>query len=217
LNLITAAPNLRQMNTVHASRPATARRHSTLREELVARAGRIIETHGLAALRARELAADAGCSVGAIYNVFTDLDGLILEVSAATLREIDGAMEAVPREPPLRQLLGLAQAYLDYAVSHRRRWDALFSHRMPAGAAERPWFDDLRDAAFSHIEAPLGELCPRLDAPARRELSRSIFAAVHGMVALGLDQRVAALDLPVLRAQIDLVVRAIVHGLEAGL
>jgi AcrR family transcriptional regulator len=194
-------------------RQATALRHRDLREELIAQADAVIATQGLAALRARDLAAEAGCSVGAIYNVFKDMDGLILEVSAATLRAIDRVMSGVQAETPASRLLGLAQAYLDYAGSHRRRWDALFSHRLPPEAPAVPWFDAVKDAAFSHIEGALLQLRPELGAPACRQLGRSIFAAVHGMVSLGLDQRVAVTDLPALRAQIDLVVRAILRGL----
>ncbi len=192
----------------------TSERHSSLREELIGRAEAVIAAQGLSALRARELAAEAGCSVGAIYNVFSDLDGLILEVSALTLRAIDREMTAVTGETPLATLLGLADAYLDYALANRRRWDALFSHRMPVNTPDLPWFNEVKDAAFSHIEGPLHLLCPRLSAEDCRRLGRSIFAAVHGMVALGLDQRVATLDLAALRGQIRTVVQALANGLQ---
>jgi AcrR family transcriptional regulator len=213
MNMVQAKNERR--SKIISERPATVLRHGNLHEALIAKAEAVIETRGLGALRARDLAAEAGCSVGAIYNVFSDLDGLILEVSATTLRQIDRTMAAVRAATPLQTLLGLAEAYLDYAVTHRLRWDALFSHRMPPGAPHVPWFDEVKDQAFSHIEAPLGDLRPDLDPQARRLLGRSIFAAVHGIVALGLDQRVALIHLPVLRAQIELVVRAIVHGLPS--
>ena len=44
-------------------------------------------------------------------------------------------------------------------------------------------------------------------------LARSLFSAVHGMVALGLDERVAAMTLPVLREQLRVVVGAVARGL----
>jgi len=197
------------------ARPATALRHQGLRQELIAAAERVIEAQGLGELRARDLAKAAGCSLGAIYNVFTDLDGLILEVNANTLRGIDRTMAAIEGPDPLDRFLGLADAYLLYAARHRRRWDALFSHRMAAEAVLPDWFCKIQDAAFSHIEAPLALLCPGLAQAARGLLGRSIFAAVHGMVALGLEQRVAPADLPILRAQIAMVVRAIAQGLPA--
>jgi AcrR family transcriptional regulator len=197
----------------HPPRPATALRHQGLRQELIAAAERVIETQGLGHLRARDLAVQAGCSVGAIYNVFTDLDGLILEINANTLRAIGAKMAAVECAAPLDCLLRLADAYLDYAVDHRRRWDTLFNHQMPLDAITPDWFMQVQDDAFSYIEAPLARLRPDVPAPALGLLGRSIFAAVHGMVALGLDQRVGSFGVPTLRAQISAVVRAIAAGL----
>ncbi len=197
-------------------RPATALRHQGLREELVAAAAMLIESEGLAQLRARDLATATGCSVGAIYNIFADLDELVLEVNAGTLRAISRTMQAIGGASPAAQLAAMADAYLDYAAAHRRRWDALFNHRMPLEALAPGWFQEVQDAAFSHIENPLAMLRPDLDATARRLLGRSIFAAVQGMVALGLDNRLAPMDLELLRAQIGLVVGAIIAGLTAA-
>jgi AcrR family transcriptional regulator len=211
------AENERRSNNFsdRSPRQATARRHQDLRAGLLAAAERIIETQGLPRLRARDLADQAGCSLGAIYNVFNDLDALVLEVNANTLRAIDREMTVIEGGDSVRQLVALADAYLTYAVCNRLRWDALFSHRMAAGTVAPEWFLATQAAAFSHIEAPLAGLCPDLPDMARGLLGRSIFAAVHGMVALGLDQRVAPMELSVLRSQIAIVVRAIAHGLPS--
>jgi AcrR family transcriptional regulator len=197
------------------ARPATALRHQDLREDLIRRAGEAIEAQGLAQLRARDLAAQAGCALGAIYNVFDGMDGLVLEVNARTLRAIDAEMARIAKTAPLAQLLALADTYLTYAVRHRLRWDALFNHRMPLGSVTPEWFLKTQDQAFSHIEAPLSQLRPDMKPGARRLLGRSIFAAVHGMVALGVDKRLAPIELTALRSQIATVVAAIVHGLAA--
>jgi AcrR family transcriptional regulator len=198
-----------------AVRPATALRHQDLRADLLAAAEHQIETRGLPHLRARELANQAGCSLGAIYNVFTDLDELIVAVNANTLRAIDRELTEIKNGDPLQQLTALANAYLTYAERHRLRWEALFIHRMPAEAVVPQWFQDVQNAAFSRIEGPLALLRPDLPQAARSLLGRSIFAAVHGMVALGLDRRVVPMDLPVLRSQIALMVGAIARGLPS--
>ena len=202
-------------STAGPARPATALRHQDLRAELIAAAERLIETRGLTHLRARDLANLAGCSLGAIYNVFTDLDELVLAVNANTLKAIDREMTEVEDGDPLQHLTALANAYLTYAVRNRLRWEALFNHRMPAEAAVPQWFQDIQNTAFSRIDGPLDLLRPDLPEAARALLGRSIFAAVHGMVALGMDRRVAPMDLPVLRSQIAVVVSAIVRGLPS--
>ncbi|MFT6075628.1 MAG: AcrR family transcriptional regulator, partial [Yoonia sp.] len=56
----------------------TETRRTELRNKLIDIAEKTIATEGLSALRARDLAAQAGCAVGAIYNVFGDLAELAL-------------------------------------------------------------------------------------------------------------------------------------------
>jgi AcrR family transcriptional regulator len=169
----------------------------------------VIAAQGLAALRARGLADAVGCSVGAIYTVFSDLDALILAVNGRTLAAIDDAMTAASSAAdPIEHLVRLARAYLDYAAGAKLLWAALFQHAMPAGRAVSDWYARQQEAAFSHIEVPLARLLPAMPAPERALLARSLFSAVHGMVALGLDEKVAAMPLPVLGDQIATVVTA---------
>src|SRR4051794_8774796 len=80
---------------------ATAERRATLRAALVAAAERAIMQQGLAGLRARALAEEVGCAVGAIYNVVKDLDELVLLVNAKTLAALKNAIGAgdAPAEP----------------------------------------------------------------------------------------------------------------------
>ena len=44
-------------------------------------------------------------------------------------------------------------------------------------------------------------------------LARALFSAVHGMVALGLDEKAAAMSPPALRGQVVTVVTAMARGL----
>ncbi len=195
-------------------RPATASRHEKLQTALIEAAERAIATQGLGALRARALAEEVGCAVGAIYTIFPDLDGIILAVNARTLVEIDALLgQAQDLTDPIAHLVWLASAYLDYAASHRSRWAALFQHRLPAGRSMPDWFARQQDTAFSHIEVPLARLCPALSTPDAALLARSLFASVHGMVALGLDEKLVPMPLPVLHQQIATIVTATARGL----
>ena len=79
----------RKMNNVQIIRPATVSRHEKLQNALIEAAERAIATQGLGALRARALAEEVGCAVGAIYTIFPDLDGIILAANSRTLIQID--------------------------------------------------------------------------------------------------------------------------------
>src|SRR3954471_19900177 len=111
-----------------------AERRDKLREALIDAAERTIETHGLRALRARELAAEVGCAVGAIYNVVADLDELIYAVNARTLAALEATftaagLEAEPPDGATARFVRLALAYLDFAAANGPRWRAVFGHQ----------------------------------------------------------------------------------------
>ena len=72
-----------------------ADRHAALRTGLIDAAECTIAANGLAALKARDLAREAGCAVGTIYNIFEHLDELILCVGSRTLVMLDAALGAV--------------------------------------------------------------------------------------------------------------------------
>jgi AcrR family transcriptional regulator len=198
-------------------------RRKTLRDALVDSAERAIAARGLAGLKARELAAEAGCAVGAIYNVVADLDELVLAVSARSLallgKELARAAEAKPSrargasEAAIARLVALAVAYVDFAAANKERWRALFEHRMSGGRSVPDWYLTEQQALFAYIEAPLSELRPGASPDAVTLLARTLFSAVHGVVSLGLEEKLGVVPLPILRAQTAELVSAIGRGL----
>ena len=195
-------------------------RYAALRERLIDVAERTIAANGLAGLRARDLAREAGCAVGTIYNVFEDLDELILCVGLRTLAILDTALGAVrlpstpygSTEDAADDLARLALAYLEFAAEHAVRWRALFEHRMSEARPLPQWFVDQQHQLFAQVERPLVTLLPDLDPGARRILARTLFSAVHGIVALGLEEKLASLPYSDLRDQLAATVRAITTG-----
>jgi AcrR family transcriptional regulator len=196
-----------------------ADRHAALRTRLIDAAEGTIADKGLAALKARDLAREAGCAVGTIYNVFEHLDELILCVGSRTLVMLDAALSAVRSASPsgsteaaVDDLVRLALAYLEFAATHTIRWRALFEHRMSEARALPAWFVEQQQMLFTHVERPLLTLLPALEGDARRTLARTLFSAVHGIVALGLEEKLVSLLLPDLRSQLAATVRAIASG-----
>ena len=198
---------------------AAGRRHRELRDALLAAAERAIAETGLPGLKAREVAREAGCALGAVYTAFADLDALVLAVNALTLDALDAHLRAAaasgPKADPAARMAALAEAYLDYAARHRPRWAALFEHRMAAGRQSPGWYKEKQAELFRRIEAPVAALRPGLDAAEAAGLARSLFSAVHGVVSLGLDEKLAPMPEDALRAQLRILVGAIARGLDA--
>jgi AcrR family transcriptional regulator len=199
----------------------TATRREHLRDALIDVAARTIAEHGLAGLKARALADEVGCAVGAIYNVVADLDELVLLANARTLAELETtlASAASPGRGPdwaIEQLVKLALAYLDFAATHRRQWQALFEHRLASGQVPPEWYQRDLERLFDYVERPVEELQPDVARARRALLARSLFSAAHGLVALGLEEKLQFIPLPALREQVTTIVTALGLGLAGG-
>src|SRR5262245_8726008 len=199
----------------------TADRRQQLKDALVSAAERAIEAGGLSGVKARPLAAEGGCAVGAIYNAVADLDDLILAVNSRTLAALEGELNAAgstgkaKRPPgPIDRLVSMGLAYLRFAASHTLRWRALFEHRAPPGKGLPQWYLEDQMRLFAYVEEALRELQPRYSAERRALLARSLFSAVHGVVMLGLEEKLQAIPPEVLREQVTFIVTSICRSMQ---
>ncbi len=202
-------------------RTSTATRRGQLRQALANAAARTIADRGLAGLKARALADEVGCAVGAIYNVVADLDELILHANARTLAELETALAATVTAGSgagwaIDQLVRLSLAYLEFASGHRLQWRALFEHRLASGRGLPEWYQHDLERLFDFIERPVAELRPRTSHDKRKLLARSLFSAAHGVVALGLEEKLQAVPLKTLREQATTIVTALGQGLTGS-
>ena len=186
-----------------------------LREEILALAGRLLETKGLDALQARRIAKAADCSVGTIYNIFGDIDGLILAANSRTLAAMGRALVAAldeARQLPVRdRLMALAIAYMHFALENQSQWEAVFKHRRPPGAEIPPAYLEDQARLLALIEGVIGEIVPITEA--RAKTARALFGAVHGIVALALDNRLGGRMRAEIEDQVRFIVDIVAHGL----
>lgn len=166
-----------------------------LRARLIEIAEARIHAEGISGLRARDLAREAGCALGAIYNVFSDLNQLVLAVNGRTfLRLGDQVRRTVAAHPdpdPIAQLIAMAEGYRAFAVQNRNAWLALFDLRMSSDADVPEWYWQEMAALFEIIAAPLRQLNPESSAEELDLLVRALFSAVHGIVLLGVEKRIS--------------------------
>ncbi|WP_434051620.1 MAG: TetR/AcrR family transcriptional regulator [Roseibium sp.] len=171
-----------------------AKSEETQRRVLAA-AVKAVETGGLEALQIRKIAADAGYSVGSVYKHYQDQDALVTAVDTVTLARIKEAMAAAVEEvsDPLDQLKALACAYLAFAQEHRNLWQTLFALKMAEGApTPEIHVQELVDL-LAFITRPLQQLEGGLDDEALAARTRTCFAALHGLVAISLEDRFVGL------------------------
>jgi AcrR family transcriptional regulator len=202
-----------------------SQKREALRNALVDSAERSIAERGYLALRVRELAQEVGCALGAIYTVFPDLDALIGAVKDRTLDDLEAQIavrfaeidkagrgkKQTGAKAAQQRLVALADIYLAFASGRPKLWQALFEHRSLAAKTPGAYQENL-ERILSHVERPLDVIMPEATTKARRLFARALFSAVHGVLSLGLDEKLGALPADLLAWQ----VRAIVQAATAG-
>ena len=185
-------------------------RRAILRDALIDIAETAITKDGLSGLRARDLAKQAGCAVGAIYNVFGDLNDLVLAVNARTFHDLGATVAAELADAPAdatAQLVSMAQAYHHFAAANTNRWRALFDLERAPGEDAPDWYLTEMGRLFRYIATPLGTIFPNLSAEQNALLTRGLFSSVHGIVLLGLDDASAGVPAAEIDAMISLILR----------
>ena len=185
--------------------------HKDIRAAALKSAEMIVVEEGLGALNARRVAAEAGCSVGTLYNIFGQLDGLIDAVNLSTLRmlgeEVAGAMARLPEDARReRRLSTLAQMYLRFARTHRNRWSALFEHRGLGPPDKRQ--EEVEQLLFARVTA-VASIDPARVSEAEADSLRMLLAAIHGVVAFAVNRAISPKEA---ERYVSLIVQAGVRG-----
>jgi AcrR family transcriptional regulator len=187
-----------------------------LKTRLIAAGTELIQAQGLKGLRARDIAERAGSALGGLYTVFDDLDGLVLHVNSGTLKRLETELNAaLPPSGDLEEtFLSLSLAYLRFALAERNLWSALFEHRMPEGVAVPEWH--LAEHAFliGLIAAPLARQMPDASADDIAIRARTVFSAVHGVIAISLEGRFVGITPALLEREVAALARLLATGLQ---
>ena len=126
----------------------TDKRRADLRVRIVDAAEKAVLKGGMSAVRARDLAKEAGCALGAIYNVFDDMQDIVLEVNSRTYKrmgeEIATALADNPNFAPADKLVLLGHTYFAQTRALLSDLYLLLHHGRPP--AERNLLERKKDA-----------------------------------------------------------------------
>ena len=140
------------------------KRREELRSRLIDIAERRIAAEGMGAIKARDLAREAECAVGAIYNVFDELENIVIAVNGRTFQRLGLVVASSIADgqgaTPTDQLIAMSQAYLKFASDHPNLWRSLFDLKMSADAPVPEWLKE-EGIAEAEIKSRLDELVDR--------------------------------------------------------
>ena len=186
-------------------------RREKLRLRLIDIAEATIAADGLSAIKARGLAKKAECSVGAIYNVFDDLQDIIIAVNGRTFHKLGQtvaqSLTGLETAPPTERLIAMSYAYMGYAAENPLSWRALFNLRMSIDMDVPEWYMKEMERLFGFIAGPVQECFPDLNPTDVALMTRALFSSVHGIVLLGLEHRISAVPGPHLKRMIALLLQ----------
>ena len=159
-------------------------RPATTRETLLQTALRLLEAHGPAALRVRDLAAAAGQSTIGVYHHFGSKQGLLEQLYLHGFDRLADRLNGVPSGGRGRdELLDFALAYRGFAVDNEALYGLMFERATPDFIPS----DTSRLAGLSTFEmlaTRIGEWRPDSTDPAAD--AHLVWAAMHGLVTIEL-------------------------------
>ncbi len=166
-----------------------ARRSDHSRDQLfelmVAAAQEIITEEGIEGLTARRLAAAVGYSPGSIYNVFRNLDGLIVAVNSRTLDRLVEAFSAIPMTgTPEPDLAALLDCYLAFEEQNPKLWSALFDYDLREGEDWPDWYLAKIGQLFAMAERVFVPIYGPQPTRQSRIAIQTFWAGLHGITSL---------------------------------
>ncbi|MBV9090069.1 MAG: TetR/AcrR family transcriptional regulator [Mycobacteriaceae bacterium] len=102
------------------------------REQLIEAGVRLLERDGPPALRARNVAAQAGASTMAVYTYFGGMSGLIDAIAdEAFIRFAEALAEVAQTDDPVADFFAMGAAYRRFALAHPQRYQLIFGIASP--------------------------------------------------------------------------------------
>jgi AcrR family transcriptional regulator len=164
--------------------------HGDLRRALLDAAEAVLEDVGVEGFTLRECARRAGVSHGAPAHHFVDARGLLSEFTAESFTQLEQLTTSLRRKAApdaFSQLLATGQAYVDYALAHRARFQLMFrSDRIDAGNEH---LARSGDSVYAHLVECMGRV--NSESGAGNDLlahkTTLAWSLVHGFATLMLD------------------------------
>lgn len=159
--------------------------HEELNDMILSAARLLVEEGGYPALSVRKIANIIGYSPGTIYNVFTNLDDLVLQLNARTLDALYLSLPKPNSSSSVEENFdNLLCRYLSFVGENRRLWRVLFDHRPSSEAALPDWYNARVEILLTLIDSALKPGFSRESPKGLRKISTTLWAGLHGILSL---------------------------------
>ena len=186
---------------------------SELRALVVAAGHDLMGEVGFASFSAREVARRVGYSVGTLYNIFDNLDHLVIAINSRTFAIWTDYLRQKVDDSSGDRLRALVEAYFAFARNHPRLWMAIYDHRLPPGMAMPEDDKKTRRALTQIVFDEVARQLPGQEVENVERLARSLIATVHGHCSFELNGSFALMGV---KDPVELALGRIHEAIEAA-
>lgn len=193
------------------------RRQRIFSEALIA-ARELAESEGLAKLTARRIAGRIGCSVGTLYNVFDNLDTLILYLNASTFDALhEELLKLVPDADPETRVRAVTGTYLDFVRDNANIWSVVFEHIWPSDHPIPDWYFAKTRMLLAFLASSLEPLVPAGENRSERsyQAATALWSGLHGICSLAAAGKLGIVTSSTVNALAEVLVGNFIVGLKA--
>lgn len=158
---------------------------------------KILTQKGREALNIRDLAKQSGCSIGTIYNLFENLDEIVLLLNLRCLEKLYGGLhsemkQAIQEKGNLHTVFQkLGKSYIRFGMENPKLWKSLFENLaidpLPS------WYRETVRAGIKVAEQTIQNTFGLKEEKIVRMVS-FFWAAMHGMTSIMLNKKMEVID-----------------------
>lgn len=149
----------------------------------------IVEKEGYLKLSTRKIAMKIGYTVGTLYNVYKNLDDIILHLNGRTLEKLLVVIQksgAGTGKTTLDSFKRMAFAYAQFSRDHFNLWDMLANHRLSEDTQVPKWYRESVQKLFQTIGSQIKIMSPTESQSDINDEVSVLWASVHGICALSI-------------------------------
>jgi AcrR family transcriptional regulator len=159
--------------------------HEELKEMILEAARHLVEQEGYSSLSMRKIGTAIGYSPGTIYNIFSNLDDLVLQLNARTLDELYLALANINKDGSVEDNFDmLLCGYIAFVEANRNLWRTLFDHRPIMDCDLPDWYGVRVEKLLALLDDTLRPYFKDRDPIRLRKSSATLWAGLHGIVSL---------------------------------
>lgn len=161
-----------------------------LRQLILDASQTIVERNGITGLSAREIARMIGYSPGTLYNIFENLDDVLMTLQVQLMGRTVEHLKRVPLDSDgEKNIADLAHAYVDFALVNRRMWNLFLAHSLPPGVSVPPLFHDYTNSLVDIVRTALTPIAPNAPRESLDASARALWAGLNGITAVAATEK----------------------------